>query len=84
MVVPEETYTRGVAYLDGNFSSGVDGGAGRSDQGFLTDELSVGEDGNPAVFTGADHQRHWSGGLCVGLLRRSVDSSVAGIVVCRE
>ena len=45
--IDEKAYAGGVAYSDGNFASGTDGCAGRRDQSFVDDGLTVGSDRDP-------------------------------------
>ena len=66
LVVPEKRYAGGVADSYGDFAGGMDGHVGRRDEGFLADKLSVGEDGDPCVLTGADDEGHGSGRLRCG------------------
>lgn len=47
LTIPEESNSGGVADLSDDFAIGADGGVGGGDEGFLTDGLAVGEDGDP-------------------------------------
>lgn len=54
--VPEESHSGGVADLGDDFVVGANGGVSGGDQGFMADGLSVGEDGDPGSFCGADDE----------------------------
>ena len=54
--VPEEADSGGVAGLDDDLAVGANGSVGGSDESFVADAASVGRDGDPGVFRGADDQ----------------------------
>ena len=47
LTIPEESDSGGVADLGDDFAIGADRGVSGRDEGFLTDGLAVGEDGDP-------------------------------------
>ena len=53
--IPEEADAGGVADPDDQLARGMEGRCGGSDESFLGDQLSVGGDGDPGVFGGADN-----------------------------
>jgi hypothetical protein len=54
LAIPEESDSGGVADPGDDFVAGADRGMGGGDEGFPADALSVGDDGDPGSFVGAD------------------------------
>ena len=79
--VKEEGDAGGVADAGDDLAIGFDGSVGGSDEGFLAGDLTVGGDGDPGSFSGADDEFE-GGRSCVGCFGRRllevVDGDVAG------
>ena len=56
LAVQQETYSCRVTDLDDDLAAGAGGSVGGSNQGLLGDVLSIGDDGDPGIFGGADDQ----------------------------
>ncbi len=56
LAVEEERDAGGIADFGDDFAAGSDRGVGGGDQGFVADGLSVGGDGDPGSFGGADKE----------------------------
>ena len=84
LAVPEEGDAGGVADAGYDLTAGVDGNDGRGDQGFVGNGLSVGGDGDPGSFSGADDEGEASGcGLDRRLNRQDGMDLAGGALVCR-
>jgi len=68
--IQEKADAGGVAYAGNDLALGAEGGLGGRDEGFLGNELTVGDNGNPAGFGGANYQRNGRPSFCRG---RSLD-----------